>query len=159
MMKVLWLSFLLSLCSHQGEYHVQKVWLFTKTQYSGNVPVDRNRKHLQVKSTLLLCYLKVSRKIESPDWDTAFINGKQYRVKIVPVNQDSVTVGTLKNTNSPLTIKAGIDSKLVQLILTPGGEIEKPEAWSFLLNGTLHGKSVYLRSNESAVELAPDLMP
>ncbi|BAU52153.1 hypothetical protein [Mucilaginibacter gotjawali] len=159
MIKVLWLSFLLSFYSLQGEYHVQKVWLFTKTQYNGNVPADRNGKHLQGKTTQLICYLKVSRKNESPVWETAFIDGNQYKVETVQAEQDTITAGTLKNTNMPVIIKTGRKSKITQLILTLRGKIEKPEACSFILTGTLNGKSVYIRSNESVAELTPDLMP
>jgi len=158
-MKVLWLSFLLSFYSLQGEYHVQKIWLFTKTQYPGNVPINKDRKHLRSNPILLICYLKVSRKIKSPDWETAVIGGNRYKVETEQVNEDSVTVGALKTTNSPVIITAGPDSKLVQLTLMLPGEIAKPEAWSFILNGTLNGKPVYIRSSEPAVGLAPVFMP
>jgi hypothetical protein len=159
MIKVLWISLLLSLCNQQGEYHVQEIWLFTKKQIAGNIPVDRNGRHLQDESALLFIYLKISRKAECPNWETAYINGKQYTVTVMPLSQDSVSVGTLKGTNLPLTIKAGPNGKLIQLMLTPNVKIEKPEAGSLLLNGTFRGKSVYLRSSESAIELTPDLMP
>lgn len=158
-MKVLWLSLMLSFFSLQSEYHVQKIWLFTKIQYAGNVPVSRDGAHLRSNPVILICYLKMSSKTQSPDWETAVVDGKQYRVGMEQVNEDSVTVGTLKNTNSPVIITAGPDSKLVQLTLMLPGKIEKPEAWSFILNGTLNGKPVYIRPNDAPVELAPVFMP
>ena len=159
MMKVLLLSFLLCCYSLQGEYHVQKIWLFTKIQYSGNEPVNRDGKHLRNNPVLLICYLQISRKIKAPDWETAIIGSNKYKVEAEQVNGDSVAVGTLKDTNSAVVIKAGPDSKLIQLTLTLPGKMKKPEAWPFLLNGTLNRKPVYIRSNAPTVELAPDLMP
>jgi hypothetical protein len=153
------LTLLLPFFCVQKEYHAEKIWLFSKIQYPGNVSVDRNGKRLQKHPTKLFCYLKVSRKIESPNWQTAIIYGNDYAVEAVPVNQDSVIVGTLKNTNSAVTIKAGAQSKIIQLVLTQQRESEKPEAWKFVLNGTLNGKAVYIRSNEPLVELSPDMMP
>jgi len=158
-MKALLVSFLLFCYSVQGEYHVQKIWLFTQTQYSGNVPVNRNGAHLRSNPVLLICYLKISRKNKSPDWETAIIGGNKYMVASEQVNDDSVAVGTLKDTHLPVTIKACADSKLVRLTLTLPGKIEKSEAWQIQLKGTLNGKSVYIRSNEPTVELSPDLMP
>jgi len=141
------------------KYGVQKIWLFSKVRYSGNVPRLANKKPADGAATTLVCYLKISKNIESPDWQTAYIYGNEYGVKILPVTQDSVIIGTAKDTHSAIVIKAGPDSKLVQLVLIQRGKIEKPEAWGFILDGTLNGKDVYIRSNEPMVELSPDLMP
>jgi hypothetical protein len=159
MIKVLPLAFLFSFFCIQTEYHVEKIWLFSKTQYTGAVPVNRNGKQLQTRSAKIICYLKISSKNELPDWQTAFVYGNRYSIDAVLINQDSVSVGTLKNSNSVVTIKAGTGFTLLQLIFTPQGKIEKPEAWQFILNGTLHDKEIYIRSNERMVELTPDLMP
>jgi hypothetical protein len=159
MMKVLLLALLLPLCCVQQEYHPEKIWLFSKVEYTGNIPADRNGKHLLNRPVKLVCYLRVGNKIKVPDWQTALIYGNQYSVEAMPVTGDSVAVGTLKNSQSAVNIKAGSGSKLVQLVFTLQGKIEKPEAWQFILNGTLNGKSVYIRSNDPMVELSPDLMP
>jgi len=159
MMKVFLFALLLPMCSVQQEYHPEKIWLFSKVEYTGNIPADRNGKHLQNRPVKLFCYLKVSKKIKAPDWQTALIYGNQYSVEVMPVTEDSVAVGTLKDSQSAVTIKADSGSKLVQLVFTLQGKIEKPEAWQFILNGTLNGKSVYIRSNEPMVELSPDMMP
>jgi len=159
MMKVLLLLFFLSFSCAQTEYHVKKIWLFSKTQYTGTVPVNRNGKQLQTHPVKIICYLKISSKNELPDWQTAFVYGNQYSIDAELPNRDSVAVGTLKNSNSVVTIKAGAGFALLKLMFTPQGKIEKPEAWQFILNGTLNGKPVYIRSNDPIVELSPDLMP
>lgn len=159
MVKVLLLSFSLAFFGVQAEYHVDKIWLFSKVQYPGNVPVNRDGKQLLVRSSKLICYIKLGRKKEAPDWQTAFICGNRYSVEAVPVTQDSIAVGALKNSSTYVTVKADTGARLVQLVFTKQGKIEKPEAWQFILNGTLNGKPVYLRSNDPIVELQPDLMP
>ena len=159
MMKVLSLLFCLSFFCVQTEYHVEKIWLFSKTQNTGTVPVNRNGKQLQTRSVKIICYLKISSKNELPDWQTAFVNGNQYSVDAALLNRDSLAVGTLKNSNSVIAVKAGAGFALLELIFTPQGKIEKPEAWRFILNGTLDGKPICIRSNDPIVELSPDLTP
>jgi hypothetical protein len=159
MMKILLLSSLILFAAAGQEYHAQKIWLFSKIQYPGNVPVKSNGTQLMVNPLRIICYLKISKKQAMPDWQTANIYGKNYAVQDEQVNQDSVIIGTLKNTDSTIVIKGSNDGKLVQLVLTPKGEIEKPEAWPVILIGTLNGKPVYMRSKEPLVELSPEMMP
>jgi len=141
------------------KYGVQKIWLFSKVQYFGNVPVNPNGNQLKGYQFTLTCYLKICKKLESPDWQTAYFNGNRYKVNILPITQDSVIVGTLKNTHSIIVIKDSSGTKLVQLILTKQTNIHNVIMVGFELEGTLNNNNVHLESNECVVELSPSIMP
>ena len=157
MMKFLSIAFIIPLFCAIQQYHVKKIWLFSKTNYSGNVPVGQHGNQLKTDSSTLLCYIEEAKGVQLPSWQTAYIYGNKYAITVLPVNQDSLTVGTLKNTSSSLMIRAGTGCELVQLMLIRREKIEKPEAWKIILSGTLDHKAVYARSNELVAELSPVL--
>jgi hypothetical protein len=139
------------------KYQGQKIWLFSRTQYSGNTPVDKDGKALKGYTETLSCFLEVSKNSPSPVWQTAWYNGTKYSVNVLQVNQDSVIIGPAKNSKKLIVIKPGAETKLIQLELTEQGNFDAPKAAGFVLQGLLDKKQVYLTSNKLAVELAPVL--
>ncbi|WP_157740578.1 hypothetical protein [Mucilaginibacter xinganensis] len=154
------LLFMLLICSSCLilKYQAQKIWLFSKTQYAGNAPVDRDGKALKSYTETLSCFMEVSKNKPSPAWQTAWYKGVKYSVNVLQVNQDSVIIGRSKNSKNIVVIKPGIETKLIQLEFTEQGNFKAPKVAGFILEGTLDKKQVHLTSNESAVELAPVLM-
>jgi hypothetical protein len=158
--KGLFMLLVLHTCSAEQDYLVKKIWLFSQTVYNGNVSKSPNGGHGKGNSKKMLCYVEVFSDKPMPQWQTAIIYGQQYAVQVVPVNQDSVAVGVLKKTNSPVVIKAGTGSKLVQLVLTNPVKTENTSAWPVILSGgTPHGTTAYTWSKEPVVELADEMMP
>jgi hypothetical protein len=158
MTKFLVLLFFVPLFWSQPKYQVQKIWLFSKTQYSGNVPKDADGKELKGYTTSLLCFLEVSKSHSSPAWQTAYFDANKYLVSMVPIAQDSVIAGSAKNTNTPIVIKAAPGTRLVQLNLTDQGNYKGAKTQGFVLEGILNKKHVHLKSNEPIIELSPVLM-
>jgi hypothetical protein len=140
------------------KYQAQKIWLFSRTQYSGNAPVDRDGKALKGYTETLSCFLEISKNKPSPAWQTAWYKGVKYSVNVLPANQDSVVIGRAKNSKNIVVIKPGAEKKLIQLELTEQGNFKAPKAAGFVLEGVLDKKQVHLTSDEPAVELAPVLM-
>ncbi|MEO6978088.1 MAG: hypothetical protein ABI113_06890 [Mucilaginibacter sp.] len=140
------------------KYQAQKVWLFSKTEYSGNAPVDKDGKTLKGYTETLLCFIEISKNKPSPAWQTAWHKGVKYSVNVLPVSQDSVILGRAKNSKINVVIKPGPDAKIIQLELTEQGNFKAPMAAGFVLEGVLDKKQVHLTSGEPAVELAPVLM-
>jgi len=159
MMKPLLLMLLVASSCLMLKYPAQKIWLFSKLQYAGNVPVDRAGKAVKGYTEILSCFLEISKNKSSPTWQTAWYKGVKYSVNVIEVNQDSVIAGRAKNTNTPVIIKPGPESKLIRLELTELGNNNAPKAAGFVLAGALGKKQVYLTSDEPAVELAPVFMP
>jgi len=93
-----------------------------------------------------------------PAWQTAWYKGIKYSAKVLEINQDSVIIGRVKNSNTPMVIKPGPGTKLIQLELTEQGNVKAPKANGFVLEGILNNKQVYLTFDNPAVELAPVLM-
>ncbi|MCO5949744.1 hypothetical protein [Mucilaginibacter flavidus] len=140
------------------KYQGQKIWLFSKTQYMGNAPVDRDGKAVKGYTETLLCFIEISKNKQSPAWQTAWYKGVKYSVNILQVNQDSVIIGRIKNAKTTFVIKPGLETKLIRLELTEQGNFNAPKANGFVLEGILNNKQVYVTSDEPAVELAPVLM-
>ncbi|MES2112431.1 MAG: hypothetical protein V4577_26980 [Bacteroidota bacterium] len=139
------------------KYQAQKVWLFSKTTYMGNAPADRDGKALNAYSETLSCFLETGSNSENPEWQTAWYKGVKYAVNVLQVNQDSVIIGRAKNAGNIIAIKPGRGMKLIQLQLTAQGDFKTPKAASFVLEGVLNKKTVYLTSDKPPVELAPVL--
>jgi hypothetical protein len=139
------------------KYQGQEIWLFSRTQYSGNAPVDRDGKALKGYTENLSCFLEVSKNNPSPVWQTAWYNGAKYSVSVLQLNQDSVILGRAKDANTLVVIKPRPKTKLIQLELTEQGNFKAPKAAGFVLEGLLDKKQVYITSNKPAVELAPVL--
>ena len=140
------------------KYQAQKVWLFSKTEYPGNAPAERDGKVLKGYTETLLCFLEVSKNKQAPAWQTAWYKGVKYAVNILQVNQDSVILSQAKNSTTTIVIKAHADTKLIQLELTAQGSSKALSTAGFVLEGLFNEKQVYLTSNEPAIELAPVLM-
>lgn len=106
----------------------------------------------------MLCFLEIGKSHSSPAWQTAYFDGHKYLVSTVSIVQNSVIVGSAKNTNTTIEIKAGPGTKLVQLNLTDQGNYKGAKTQGFVLEGILNKKHVYLKSNERVIELSPVLM-
>lgn len=157
MAKSLLLVLLISSSCLTLKYQAQKIWLFSKTQYSGNAPVDRDGKALKGYVETLLCFLEVSKNKPSPIWQTAWYKGVKYSVNVLQINQDSVIIGRAKNLKNIVVIKPGAETTLIQLELTEQGNFKAPKETGFVLEGMLNNKQVHLTSGEPAVKLAPVL--
>jgi len=158
MAKSLLLMLLISSSCLALKYHGQKVWLFSKTQYMGNAPVDRDGKAVKGYTETLSCFMEISKNKPSPAWQTAWYKGVKYSVNILQLNQDSVIIGRTKNAKTTFVIKPAPETKLIQLELAEQGNFKAPKANGFVLEGMLNNKQVYLTSDEPAIELAPALM-
>ena len=140
------------------KYQGQKIWVFSKTQYMGNAPVDKDGKAAKGYIETLSCFVEISKNKPSPAWQTAWYKGVKYSVNTLPISQDSVIIGPTKNAKTPFVIKPAAETKLIQLELTEQGNFKAPKANGFVLEGVLNNKQVYITSDEPAVELAPVLM-
>jgi len=100
------------------KYQAQKIWLFSKTQYSGNAPVDRDGKALKGYTETLSCFIEINKNKPLPAWQTAWYKGVKYSVNVLQVNQDSVIIGRAKNAKNTIVIKPGAETKLIRLELT-----------------------------------------
>lgn len=158
MAKSLLLLLLISSSCLALKYQAQKVWLFSKTEYMGNAPADRDGKAVKGYTETLLCFIETGKHNPSPAWQAAWYKGARYSVKALPANQDSVIMGRAKNSKDNIVIKPGAGMQLVQLELKGQGNFKAPKANGFVLEGVLNNKQVYLTSDEPAVELAPVLM-
>jgi hypothetical protein len=141
------------------KYHVKKIWLFSKIQYSGNVPRAAGGKVAAGSRNMLLCFAEVSKNEQTPDWQSARFKGGSYSVSTSPEALDSVAVGTDKNTRKPIIIKADADCKLIELKLTFASGDQNQTDESFALEGTFNKKHAVLKSADPVVELSPVFMP
>jgi hypothetical protein len=159
MTKFLILSLLMIFPVAPRQYHVQKIWVFSKKQYSGNIPRLPGGKQSAGFTNTLSCFLGISKNHSTPIWQTACFNGIKYAVKVSTVNQDSILVGTVNGSNVPAVVKPDADCELFQLELTAEGTCENGKPGEFILEGTFNKKRVHIRSTEPVIELAPALMP
>jgi hypothetical protein len=155
---LLFIALFIQMAFLSPKYHIKRVWLFSKTQYAGNVPALRGGQQPAGHTTTLLCFLEVSRGEKIPDWQWAWFKGNKYQVSMSPASQDSVAVGTKKNTNDIALAKAGPGCKLVELTLSLTGK-DTLKQDGFVLEGTFNKQPARLRSDEAAVELSSPLMP
>lgn len=139
------------------KYQAQKVWLFSRTTYMGNMPADRDGRVLNAYTETLSCFLEIPSNSHTPEWQAAWYKGLKYSVNILQLNRDSVNIGRAKNARNIIAIKPGRGMKLIQLQLTAQGDFKAPKVAGFVLEGVLDKKMVYLTSDEPPVELAPVL--
>jgi hypothetical protein len=158
MLKTVAAVFLISVFCIQQQYNIKRVYLFSKTQYSGNVHRNVDGSMAKGYNKTLICFVEVDKDKPSPLWNTAYFDGYKYTVNIVPLNQDSVLVGNKINTHNAVVIKPITAGQLLQLGLTIGGKCKNPDTKSFVLEGTLNNKKVYYKTDEPVTELAPVLM-
>ena len=158
-MKVLLFAFLLPFFCGQTEFHVEKVWLFSKRQYTGNVPTGAPGKQLKGPSYLILCFLEIKKGAQTPVWETAYLGGNKFSVKEEPMNQDSIVTGTIKDSKTMAVIRPDRDCQIIHLILTGESGDVKTKNDGFTVKGKMGNQDVVLKSKEPVVELSPDLMP
>jgi hypothetical protein len=158
MMKVLLLAFLLPFFCTPKEFHAQRVWLFSKTQYSGNVPRMPGGQQAKGYTSSMICFLEIKKGSAAPVWQSAYFNHIKYTIEAYTVNQDSVVIGTLKNTNTPAVVKPAVECQVIGLMLKEEATVEKVETQVFTLKGKMNKTAVFLKSNEPVVELTPALM-
>jgi len=156
---LLFTAFFVQVAFLSPKYHIKRVWLFSRTQYAGNVPVLRGGQQPSGYTTTLVCFLEVSRGEKTPEWQSAWFRGNKYQVSMSHATQDSVAVGTKKNTDDMALAKAGPGCKLVELTLTLTGKDSVKREGEFVLEGTFNKQPARLRSDEAAVELSAPLMP
>jgi hypothetical protein len=159
MIKAFIIVLLFQLPQTLSDYHIKKVWLFSKTVYMGNVPRSPNGKPAVDYTKKLLCFLEVSKGRQLPEWQTAYFNGNRYSVNAVQLNQDSVVVGAERSTKMPVIIKENSGCKLIQLFLTLKQADTSNKADGFVLDGMLNNNAAHYKSDSPVVELSPDLMP
>ena len=145
------------------QFHAGKVWLFSKKQYTGNTPIRVPGQQSKGPSSLLLCFLELKKGEPVPDWNTAYLNGGKFSVMteevMNPASQDSIVVGTIKDTKMAAVIKPEAGSRIIHLLLAREGDDGKAKDESFTLKGRIGKKELEIKSKESVVELTPDLMP
>jgi hypothetical protein len=150
--------FLIAFFGVQQQYNIKRIYLFSKTQYSGNVHRNADGSTAKGYSKTLMCFIEVDKDKSSPAWHTACFEGYKYTVNAVPLNQDSVLVGSKINTHNTIVIKPVVGGQLVQLELTTPEKLSHPETKGFLLEGSLNNEKVYYRTEEPVINLAPALM-
>jgi len=159
MTKLLILALLMTFPVAPRQYHVQKIWVFSKKQYAGNIPRLPGGKQGPGFTNTLSCFLEISKNHATPLWQTVCFNGIKYAVKVSTVNQDSILVGTVNGSNVPALVKPGADCELLQLTLTADGTCENGKPGEFVIEGMLNKKHVHIKTTEPVIELAPALMP
>ncbi len=139
--------------------HIKKIWLFSKTQYSGNIPKSAAGQPSRGYTQRLIVYIEISKTDESPQWQSVYINDEKHVVNMLPVGADSVQMGPAKNSRVPIVLKAASGNKLVLLEVAANENINITSQITFELEGLLNKKQVHFKSNEPVVELSPALMP
>jgi hypothetical protein len=115
-------SFIILLCffsltSLHAQYGIVKTYLFTQTNFAGNIAVDEYGKQLTPGvTTAVFIYIK-SKKI--PLFKTATINGKTYSVEIIKLKDKVILVGENETNQEPIQINVEESFSIYQLILTP----------------------------------------
>src|SRR6202012_464239 len=109
---------LLLVAGFQHPGHIKKGWLFSKTQYAGNMPKPGPGRPAQGHPQRLIACLEISKDEETPEWQSAYFNGDRHLIKILATSEDSVKIGTVKNTRTAIVLKAAPGDKLVQLEFT-----------------------------------------
>jgi hypothetical protein len=163
MTKLLLLTGLYLVFCGSGQFKAEKVWLFSKKQYPGNVPSRVPGGQPVAPSTVVICFLEIKKDETVPTWNTACLNGSKFNVttqEVTPtMNQDSIVAGTLKDYKTPAIIKPDAGYQLIRLSLTSVGTDGKANDEAFTLTGKIGKKEMVLKSKEPVVELAPDMMP
>lgn len=142
-----------------AKYHIKKIWLFSRTEYSGNVPKRSDGKLAAGYTKKLLCFLEITRNETTPDWQTAWFEGGRYHVTVSPVNQDSLMVGIDKKNRNNIVVKTNGDTRLVELVFTLQEQGDSINAGGFSLQGTFNKKTARLKPDGPIVELEAPLMP
>jgi hypothetical protein len=163
MVKVVLFTAVYFLFSGSGQFHAQKVWLFSKKQYGGNTPRREPGGQPKGPLTILLCFLEVKKGEPVPTWNAASLNGSKFNVTTDEVKetmkQDSVVAGVLKDSQTPAVIRPDAGYQLIRLSLTSEGADGKASDEIFTLTGKIGNKDFVFKSKEPVVELAPDMMP
>jgi len=142
-----------------SQFHAEKVWLFSKKQYGGNVPVRIPGQPPKGPTSLLLCFLEFKKGDPVPVWDSAHLNGGKFKIVTQSVSQDSVVAGTLQDTKIQAVIKPHAGYQVINLLLEREGDDGKAKDERFTLKGHSGTREQVLQSKEPVVELTPDLMP
>jgi hypothetical protein len=158
MIKTIAAAFLISFFCVQQQYNIKRIYLFSKTQYQGNIHRNPDGSTGKGYNKILMCFIEVDKHKPAPDWHAAYFDGYKYTVNIVPLNQDSVLVGNSLNTHQTIVIKSITAGQLLQLGLTINEKCKNPDTKGFVLEGTLNNKRVYYKTDEPVIELAPVLM-
>lgn len=163
MMKVLLLAYSLWFFCGTSQFHTERVWLFSKKQYGGNVPVRAPGQQPKGPQILLFCFLEIKKGEAVPDWNTAYFNGGKFSVVteevLYPVNRDSIIVGTVKDTKMPARIKPDTGCRVIHLTFIRESDDGKARDENLTLQGHIGKKDLEIKSKESVVELTPDMMP
>ncbi len=159
MTKIFLLTLWLSFFGVQPDYQIKKTWLFSKTEYSGNVPRLPGGKQVSGIKKTLLFYIETGKDQSLPQWQTAYFNGSSYEVTTLESRQDSVAVGIDKNAKRPVVLKPATGDKIVQLKMTLTATQSVVENDGFVLSGMFKKSAVTMRTDRLPVELVPDMMP
>jgi len=159
MTKIFLLALLLPFFCTQQDFQIKKVWLFSKTEYSGNVPRMPGGQQLKGINKKLFGYVEVGKDQPMPKWQNAYFNGNSYSVVAVPLSQDSVAVGTDNKTKTAIVLVPANGDKIIQLMFTlkPADTVSKTN--DLVLDGALNNKAVHLKPAGPVTELTPDMMP
>jgi len=142
-----------------GQYHIKKVWLFSQLRSPGMVPRKQPGWQPAGPTTIYLCFIEVAKDERTADWQTASIKGNKYSVAMVPVQEDSVFVGTEKTTKALICLKPSAGNKLVKLELLLKDQTVGVGDTAAFLEGVAHKKRVVFKYDQPIVQLAPVLMP
>jgi hypothetical protein len=157
MVKTVAAAFLIAFFCVQQQYNIKRIYLFSKTQYSGNIHRNPDGSTGKGYNKTLMCFIDVDKDKPAPDWHAAYFDGYKYTVNIVPLNQDSVSVGNNINTHQTIVIKPVTAGHLLQLGLIVNEKCQNPGTKGFVLEGTLNNKRVYYKTDAPMTELAPVL--
>lgn len=115
---IILLSFF-SITSLNAQYGIVKNYLFTQTNFAGNIAVDEHGKQLTPGvTTSVFIYIK-SKSTKIPLFKTASINGKTYLVEMSKLKDKVFLVGQNETNQEPIRINVADSFSLYQLILSP----------------------------------------
>lgn len=130
----------------QQKVSIKKMYAFNQLRFPGNIPVDDNGNPLITgPDTVIYIYIETSGT--APGWQNAIINGRTYAVSATPVYSVPVDIGISEQNGQPISISAGKESKLWQIMLSlrdawhkipPTQPSHAPE--EIILEGTYNGK-------------------
>ena len=133
------------------QFELEKIYLFSQIQNPGINPPPSENKVSGGPQRYFFAYIQYSGKQGIPRWKTVFLHHFQYRVETLPIHQDSIFMGILKEGQKPysLIFKKGSQTEEIRL-LDPVAVVENSY---FTLIGDLKGKTVKIISKTKVIEL------
>jgi hypothetical protein len=143
------------------KYGISEAWVFTEEKFRGNIQVDNDdgipaAKGVMIETNIFL----ETTTSEQPEWTSAEINGKQYKIKEATLVKSPFDVGKKKTDETPVTISTTAGNYLYRLSVEAfDPEETNSEISNIRLSGVKNGNEITLRIRKKATSLLPEMVP